>query len=363
MRLDVGNLKLFGLDLNAAFAWWRDGLRAAMPSWLLPSFVRPAPRLVALWDGQQVSLYQPGGVELARLETAALEVAADGVLQADIKALDVDTGLLQLELELSTEQVLLRRLDLPVIDPAKLREVVRWQLPRLTPFSADQLYYAAGVADDSAPYLLAIPRASVDPVIGHIERLTGLTVARLYREPATEETLPRLNLFGQSRVPGRWWRRLNRNTLILAVLLLALGMAAIAPVWVAREQVIARKQELFRVHAGVVGTMETRDQLTQRLEIINALQTERSLPPVSSLIAELAERVPDSIFLTEVRVQGETLKISGSGLEVVNLIDRLNASPLFVDARFNSSVNRNSRTGRDQFTASLQVVPRQEGEQ
>ena len=360
MRLDVGNLKLFGLDLNQAFAWWREGLRAAVPAWLIPSFMRPSPRLIASWDGQQLVLSVPEGRDLARLEAAALDVAADAVLLADIQAAGLDPAKVRLELELSADQLLYRPVDLPQSEPEKLREMLRWQLPRLTPFSADQLYYTAAADASGSPCMLAVPRSHVDPLIQHVQRLTSLTVAGLFPLPSGRKGLPRVNLFARSPVPSRWWRRLNHNSLLLVLLLFSLGAAVLTPVWVAREHVIERKQELFRVHAEVVDTLTTRDQLTQNLQLITALQAERTLPSVSLVLAELSARVPDSIFLTELRIDGELIRLSGNGLEVVNLIDQLNASPILTDARFTSSVNRNARTGLDQFTASVQLLPQQQ---
>lgn len=361
MGLEIGNLKLFGLDLRSTWQWWLDGLREAKPAWLDAVFLKPSPEVAVEWDGSAVTIRRRvvGGrwEPVVNLESAALEVAGDEALLEDLLSGGVARELVQCELILPEDRVMVRQVDLPPVDARRLREMLVFQLPRLTPFSADKLYYDAAVAG-SEVVMAAIPRSTVDPLIAQVEKVTGLQVSAL--RFAGTDAAARMNLFGERRVANRWWRRLNGNSLLLVILLGAMAVASIMPVYAQRQHVIERKQQIFAVHATVAESMATREILEDSLHTLSAtLQARQSRPP-TLVLAELSRIIPDNIFLTELRVQAEELHIAGSGNAVVELIDLLNASPLFEDARFTSSVNRNARTGQDQFTATMLMVP--EGE-
>lgn len=356
MRLDVGNLQLFGIDLRHAWLWWKGGLAEAMPSWLPQIFCKPSPVVRAEWDGAKlrfVQQYSEFSRELACLDQEALAVAADGSLRTVLLDSGQHPDLVQLELHVSNHLLMVRALELPAVDHTRQREALAFQLGRLTPFSADQLYYDAMAVPGElgACRLVAIARSQVDPMIAQIERLSGLRVSRLSALPDSEG----LNLFGQKRVPGLWWKRLNLNSILLALLVISMAAAAVLPVLQQRERVIERKAELAELHTRVSHSLEVRNRLEGKLYTLERMLESRPPAPLIEVLSELSGVVPDSVYLSEVRVQGRTVSISGHGTGVVDLIELLNRSRLFEQARLTSSVTRNDRTGLDQFTATLQV--------
>ncbi|MET1079715.1 MAG: PilN domain-containing protein [Pseudomonas sp.] len=363
MRFDAGNLKLFGLDLGQLLRWWSRGLKESFPAGLTAAFFKPAPRVQAVVDASFLRLYRGGGTmrEVARLDVEVLALTGDAALRADVLGDQVAKAeWVQVELLIPAAQVLRKQVTLPREVRNELREVVGYQVGRLTPFSMDKLYYDARICSDDKSAgqmeveLAAVPKAYVDPWVQQVERLTGLKVSRL----AVVDDASGLNLFGQPRVSGRWWRRLNLNSWLLLCVLLAFATAIVAPLYKQRLMVFERKQQIAVLQGEVAGLLTTQQQLDKSLAALTfVIDARGKTPAVSAVLAEMSKIVPTNIYMIDLRILGDTLTMSGYGTEVVELIQLINKSPLFEEARFTSPVSRNPRTGQDQFTVSTRLAP------
>ena len=79
-------------------------------------------------------------------------------------------------------------------------------------------------------------------------------------------------------------------------------------------------------------------------------------PRVAVLVNQLSELVPDGIYLTQLALSKGRVRLTGQGSNVVGLIDIVNGSAFMEDAKFDSTVSRNPRTGLDQFSIGARVV-------
>lgn len=358
MKFDVGGLTLFGIDIGRFGRWWWQGLGAGRAAEIVDYFLRPSPRVIIRVEGSWLVIYRSEKSGMVEAERLALDIQGEEEMHVRTSMLPAHApaALAQLELVLPVERVLHKQLLLPVEARRTLRDVVGYQLPRLTPFSLDKLYYDV-VADERSDGQLdvgifAVPRTYPDPLIERIERATGLRVSRL-----GVEGMPGANLFGYPRVPGRWWRRLNVNSGLLALLLLAMAAAAVSPVLKERQLVIERKQEISSLTGNVRSLIARKENLEASLSGLNHIVAKRASQPLpSEILAELTRLVPDDIYITSLRVQGSSLVMNGFGKGVVDLISRLNESGKFSDARFTAPVSRNAQTGLDQFAVSIQLL-------
>ncbi len=373
MRFEVGNLQLFGLDIGSLAQRFKKGLQDIIPNGLVESFVRPAPAIDAVLDKDSVQFvrqYPAQNAEIVTLQHSELELATDGVLKADLIS-GLKESQLQLSLVMPEEQVMRRRITLPRAARNNLRTVVSYQIGRLTPFSADKVFFDVLEIPTATPNnntleveFIAVLKTEVQPWIEQIERLTGLVVSRL-TVPQTDDLPNRqsVNLFAQQRTRNAWWLRLNRNSLLLLGLVAVLLVTAVIPVVKLRALVIERKQEIKVLDQRVASLQEKRQILEQDLVALNyVLEQRASTPDLSNIIEELTRIVPDEIFINSLSVQKRAVVISGIGTGVVDLIELLNNSPLFEDAKFTASITR-SRQGQDIFTASMQLSTAVDGQQ
>ncbi|MDY0250846.1 MAG: PilN domain-containing protein [Pseudomonas sp.] len=366
MRFEIGNLQLFGLDLNALFKRGKAGLIDILPAGLAGAFVHPAPAIDAIVEKDSVRFLRqyPGkGTEIVTLQHSELELAADSALKADLSR-GIKSTQLQLSLVMPEEQVMRKRMTLPKAARHNLRDVVSFQVARLTPFSADKVFFdvvempsLTPTSDTIDVEFIAVLKTEAQPWINEIERITGTIVARLKVAQTQYSTdLRAVNLFSQPRVKNAWWLRLNRNMALLAVLIVLLLITAVLPALKLRTLVLERKQEIQVVEQRVADLQVKRQVLEHDLASLNYVLEQRAYSALpSKVIEELTRIVPDDIYINNLSVQKQTVVFSGIGTGVVDLIELLNSSPLFEDAKFTASITRGSQ-GQDIFTASLQLT-------
>ena len=362
MRFELGKLELFGLDLGGLWQRWWRGINSLMPVPLSDIFLRPAPRVRArMADGQVVFEqwlpYQQPQV-LASFGTAEFALLEDKSLYEQLSA-GTDKTLLQLDLILPDEQMLRRTLSLPVTARNSLRQALGFQVSRLTPFRREQVLYDAvelGVNETGEVMqveLQVVARNFAEKQIKQLERVSGMTVARL-QGPAPGDD--RTNLLEQPRVAPNWHRRLNRNSGLALLLALCVGLAMLAPVIKLRVMLLQAKNEIAMLDKKVADTKEGWYGLQQNaanLAFMLEQYTRHGRPAV--ILDELTRIIPDTVFLTSLTLDGQRIEISGQGTDVVELIEKLNASEVFAHAKFASALTR-GRNNLDVFTIGMQWV-------
>lgn len=366
MRFEIGNLQLFGLDLRVVLQRFKSGLQDILPAQLADAFVRPAPAVDAVAEHDSLrfmSVYPVAGHEIVSLQKNEMELAADGALKTDITN-GVKAAQLQLSLVMPAVQVMRKRVFLPKVARHNLRNMVGFQISRLTPFSVDKVFFDVVEVPDHASgndlvevELLAVLKADAQPWIDEVERLTGLVVSRLKVAQAQNPLdLSAVNLFAQPRTKNAWWLRLNRNSALLALLIVLLLGTAAVPVLKLRTLVMERKHEIQEIDQRISGLQSKRAVLEHDLTSLNHVLEQRTLAlQRSKILEELTRIVPDEIYINTLNIEKNNVVISGIGTGVVDLIELLNSSDLFEEAKFTSSITR-STLGQDIFTASLQVV-------
>lgn len=257
---------------------------------------------------------------------------------------------------------------MPVAAQSSLRDTVRYQLARLTPFPPDAVYFDVHLrgVDQQAGMLdvevLVAPRAVVDPLVEQLVALLGLPVMRVGVFEA-DGRLSSFNLLRGHVKGGKWWRKLNLNAYLSLALMGALALACIAPVAKQRELVVERKKAVLELNARAADLVEKKRSLDEQLSLISFIVAQRQkTPSASEALAELTRLIPSSAYLSSFLIKDGNIELAGSGTGIVDLIDLLNASPMFEGARFAAPLSRDPRTGKDQFRITLRFKKADGGE-
>lgn len=363
MRVELGKLELFGVDLGQLWQRWLRGINSLLPVPLADVFLRPAPRLRAYLDAETVCFAQqlPGQPEreLLQLSHAELAMLDDGSLYEQLVQ-GADKRLLQMELVLPREQVLCKQLNLPAAARGSLREALGFQIDKLTPFTRDQVYFDAvehGLAQGGSTVvteLQVVAKAFAEPWLKQLSRVTALPVARLQVEQPQNRPSG-VNLLGELAVSSLWLRRLNLNSYLAMLLVFMLAVAVVAPVAKLRMNVLLNKQEIVRLNQQLGATRQSWYELQKNVDGLDLMLAEHARSAKPRLILdELTQRIPDDIFLRAVLIDKGRVELSGMGQNVVNLVQRLNESEHFEQASFASAITRD-RSGLDVFVISMQL--------
>ncbi|MCF8127566.1 MAG: pilus assembly protein PilM [Deltaproteobacteria bacterium] len=97
-------------------------------------------------------------------------------------------------------------------------------------------------------------------------------------------------------------------------------------------------------------TQTAKKRMEERIDYLNTLR--KGGLPVLDVLKELSERIPKTAWLKSFNFSGKGIEIQGYALSASELIQILDASPMFVDVKFLSSINKD-RTGMERFRIGL----------
>lgn len=337
---------------GAAWRWWRDGLLAWLPS-TFQCRLKRASRQLAL-------VVTPEGYVLNREETGQAQLLENLGPVLDGSGLQ---GWLKTEqpqrwvVRFPADQALIRVLNLPLAADKNLRQVAGFEMDRLTPFAASQVYYDVVVLERQAEQrrlraeLAALPRTAADPVLNALRQL-GLTPDGL----EISDGRSGLNLLPPEQRPRRdWWRQRGRLLVIAASLVLVL-LAALVPIWQQRVLVLQSLEKIERAQQAAGQALALRDQLDKVLADSRMLaQKKQAAPSKIDLVRELTVLLPDDTWLERLQLKGDTGQLIGQSGKALALIGILESSRFLSSVGFTSPVTSDPRTGKDRFVLSAHV--------
>ena len=263
---------------------------------------------------------------------------------------------------LARDQVLVKQVTLPAATEENLRETLAYEMERLTPFQAEQVYYDFRVIsrDNEQRHIVVTfslaQRNLIDGLLSRLKHGPGLEPDRVTHAcDAAGEYAP-LNLLPVQHRPrlSILQRRINRALGVLALLLLAVVVAL--PV-VEKKQTIRMLQ--FQLDAvaqearAAQRLRDTVDHLKAQSRFL-ADSKQRSLL-VLQLVDELTQLLPDDTWISQLDFKDREIQLRGNSAASAALIAALEASPLLRNARFRSPVTRDRRIGTERFHLSAEI--------
>jgi general secretion pathway protein L len=352
-------LKLNALNLNARFdgdaalRWLRDGLLAWLPAGFRRWLADSSQRLIIAVDDQEWALLREEDEQtrlLERLDAVALDW---NVVDAWFR-----TGRSRrMVLRISAAHALTRVLTLPLAAEKNLRQVVGFELDRLTPFSANQVYYDVTVLERQPQQrrlrveLTVLPRAAADPALTPL-RQRGLLPDVL----DLVGSRPGLNLLPPEQRPRRngWSRRLSAVAMLISLLLVA--VAIVLPIWRQHQQVREVLSQIAQIRQAANEALALRDQLDQVMAAAQLLaQKKQAVPSMLELLQELTAILPDDTWVERLQINGDNAQLIGQSAKASALIGIIEASKLFHSAGFQSPVNTDPRSGKERFVLGAKI--------
>ena len=341
-------------SLAACWRWQRDGLLGWLPVGVRGKLLGGFRRLILKPDSESLALFRQEEGEPEALTRQSWESLDRETLHKWIRSEHPSAIVLQLP----ADRALKRVVTLPMAATANLRQVLGYEMDRLTPFNASQLYYDALIVERHPEQrrirveLSALPRPEVDAVLGN---LAALGVAPDVVEVTGSR--PGINLLPNEKRPRRgiWPRRL-RNALITVSLSLALA-ATVLPLWQYRTLVIGLQKQVDVLQRESGHVLNLREQLEKAVESSRfLLQKKQDSPPVIELLQELTVILPDNTWLERLQIRGDTLQLIGQSSSASALVSVIEESKWLSGAAFASPVTNDRRTGKERFVLGARVV-------
>jgi len=336
------------LVLAEIAAWWTAQMRSLLP----PALSRENRREDAL----TIAIDPPDpGIASAQAAAGTLWLRQGGK-DAELAKLRPDQALPPLPpllttfLRLPPGTVLTRDVVLPLAVFRQLHSVLRFEMDRLTPFTADELYWGiSGITPDRARGKLRLQLAFVlrAPVDQLRRRLAEFTLFPTYIEapggPIALETGPKPRRLIEAALPA---------------LCGLLALACLATPFLRQQFALAAASQTIAQHMPAAQTaLGLRRQLTTaafgRAAIAQAQQSGDAL----QVLAHLTDALPDGTWLDDLTLKSGLLTLDGQSSNAAALIGRFSAAPGLRDPSFTAPVTRTADGKSDQFSLQASLSP------
>lgn len=351
-------------DLGRGFLrWWRGELAALLPE-RLRRRREVRPDVIVDLAGGTATLHRPTPAGLVEIGRVAAREGGDG--RAEVAALIGRRrgGVRRAALRLGRGQALRRQVELPAAARESLRETLGYELDRITPLPAEELYFDHRLLglDESGQMLrielAAAERRKVDAARRTLEGW-GLAVERVGLDPGTGDAAMVFDLGAPD--PGSGHDRGSRRAaVLLSSLAVALLVAsAVLPLAGKRADAEALGASAERGRRAVAELERIRletEGIVAKASFVPGRKAAR--PAAVEILLEVTRVVPDGSWLSQLRISGPELRIAGFSPTASALLERVEASPLFQAARFQSPTTRDAQAAVERFEILAEIVER-----
>lgn len=343
--------------LNEIFSWWLRQMLDLVPARWRRAKAGPANAVVVAWAESETS------AELIwRRDHREASLGRFGLDEAGLRLARVTLGNRSapaVVLRLPPGFLLERQVTLPLAAEQGLDRVVRYEMDRFTPFSAEEVFWSCAVQRrDRAQGKLAlgialVPRTRLAPMF---DAMTQLHLAPTLLEAAAPDGGLRSIPLGQ---PDLRRERRRRRAFVVAIA----GCGALAAAAVALP---------FVLQAQASGVVEARiTALKPRVAEAEALRRHMAAAAAGSdaitseharvgdalqAIARLTDLLGDDTHLIGLVLHQRQVTLEGQASAAARLITALSADPAIRNASFAAPVMRNEN-GADLFSIKAEVAP------
>ena len=340
------------------FGWWRDELWGLLPEGWRRLFVGADPSVVLaqVESGFQIATEtqsRPGAAPAVLSRAQALSALA-GIAEAGT------IGSVGVRLPLS--QCFERRILLPMAARNEVRKMLNFDLERATPFRLQDVYTAHILAGEAGPTgkqrirQLVVKRETVDPLVADV-KAAGLEVAFVDCWCDTPSSGLSVNFLQESAPPHAGlgeYLTLPRTLAVLVLLLIGSAfMLSLSMHESALAEVQAQTAKVRTQAAAVRGVFDRSDAAVADLARLQQLKLKQAT--VVEVLEELSQVLPDSVWLTDLRIEGDTLDISGLAKSGAALPSLLVRSALFADATLTAPLTLDPREDKERFSLRLRL--------
>jgi general secretion pathway protein L len=269
----------------------------------------------------------------------------------------------RVEILLNPDQILFRSLDFPKRAVEFLDGMIRAQIDRLTPWTANDAVFGWSSPTDIpneriALMLAATSKNKIQPLVQLAGNRGAASVTAFAELPPGEGAPARLKVLEMS-LQSAIGRRLDVPR-ILRVTLLCSGVAAAAALMLAAyagNLLDAEQQQLLHRIAERRASLRL-GQTAVGGSAQSLLAKRKRTTPSSVMVLEAISRVlPDTTYVTELRIEGDKVQVVGISQDAPSLIRLMEQSPQFSRATFFAPTTRAQSDPGERFHIEVHITP------
>jgi general secretion pathway protein L len=347
-----------------ALRWWRNELQGFVPSRVRQVFNADPVTAQILMDDDGTSVRQVlirglSNVELVRPEGPLDRAAA---LAWIAKRRRRWGALMRVDVVLPASCCLVRRRNVPAAAADRIGDVLALEIERATPFGMGDIRQAWRTIGPAPPEQAGLQvmhviakRRLVDPLLAEA-RNVGVPVSAVDVVDC-EGARMGVNLLGRGETPPSLAGRLNGAIGIAAAALVLVSAATAVVALQRQDDALARLEAETNVARKEAQAARKRvqaaDSLSERIGLLRLRRAEGIR--VIALWEELTRRLPDTAWLTDFRVENDTLWIDGYARSASELVGAIAASPMFSGVALSAPVVREDGRASERFQIRMKI--------
>ena len=350
-----GGLSQWRMGTTRFLRWWWSELALMLPSGLRARFRGVDRRIELRTNGNAIhvlALDRDAAVlnrELA-LESGELEeVLAQATRELGQEVEPV--------LRLQAPESLVREIRLPDAAGENLGQVLRYEMDRFTPFSADTVYYGFRILGQAPNNTIRVQLAVV--LRQRLDQwLSRLRARGIYPRRVVADGAPDIDLAPATSGAARHRGRNTVKVFLAGAVVLALIVVFALPLWVLRDtatQLVHEAGHMRNVALDAEQLRDARNALEHQTRYL--VSRKQDQPSVLRSLEELTAILPDDTWVRDLQKRGDRIVIQGLSGSASGLIERIESSPFFGDVSFAAPVTADPRSGNDSYQIELHVRP------
>jgi general secretion pathway protein L len=345
--------------ISAFLHWWKGELVEILPAALKPASPTAGTLLLALFQRQQITLFRRQATtwsELGSVDPDATAAEVSTVVGADGGRKQTIVARMQ------EEAILRRQMTLPLAAEKDLRQILSYQLDRLSPYPPEQIDFSYRILHHNyAERTLDVELCLVPKI--ELKRITdrmlawGLMPDIVDFSSGDALTEPVVNLLSDPLTgnrPDTLISRGNKLLLMINALLVAALLAGQLMLRADHEEKLNTRVETMRLQADTTNKLRTQlEQLRSERDMLRNMKQER--PAMVAVIDELSAILPDKTWLEKASYSNGEIRLSGLSSKASVLISDIENAALLENAAFQASVVQDDRSGGERFQISAKI--------
>jgi general secretion pathway protein L len=344
--------------------WWLDELRHLIPSRVRQVLSADPITVQMLLDDNGTDVQQVRMKGLSNVEHLRLEGPRDrrSALAWVAKQRRRWGALMRVDVTLPASRCLIRHRKVPVAAVERIRDVLALEVERATPFGTEdvrQAWRLIGPApfDDASPQVVHViaKRRLIDPLLAEA-RSMGVPISAVDVVGAEGDRMG-FNLLNRGEappsLPGRLSWASGIATAVLVLVAAALALVALQRQDQALERLKVETNAARKEAQAVRKRFQDADTLSERVGALRLRRAEGVR--VVTLWEEMTRVLPDTAWLTNLRVENDTLWIDGYARSASELVGLIARSPMFSGVALSAPVVREDARASERFQIRMKL--------
>jgi len=266
----------------------------------------------------------------------------------------------RVEAQLTSDQLLFRSLDFPKQAVDFLDGMIRTQIDRLTPWTADDVVFGwsppIAIPNERVELTLAsTSKQEILPLVQFATNMGAASIAGFALLPIAGGVPARIKVFDQTVQAAGRAADVPR---ILRVALLCTGIAAAASLLATTYVGSSLDSDLQQLTRRILERRAALRLNPNAGSALSLLAKRKQTSPSSVVVLEaLSQALPDGTYATEVRIEGDKVQVVGLTRDAPSLIRLIEKSPQFARATFFAPTTRAQNEPGERFHIEAQITP------